>query len=1315
MRAGASILTVVSIAALLLGPGLLVSSPPQGGSLPALVRPATAPPTVPFDPYVGNLSIGTPGGPAGSVTWPTYDPATAEMYVGARSASGNWSGILNYSATTGSPLGAISLGFVPDGIAIDPTSGLLFAVDYTDTISSGCPSGNYPNTFCGNLSVVQTRTGRIVASSLLVGGYPRGAEYDPANGVVYIDNDFGDNVSAFNGSTGRPLGSAVVGPGPASQSYSGVSLGCVDEANGDVYVTNYGEGEVWVLGPSGSDGWGPLGSFNVSRPYSCAFDPALGRLYVAQYQQGISGWNVTVNPSDPPAVGNLTTFPGNDNYLSFDPGDGELYLNPVGSTIVEFDPLAQTSVGQFGFNESEPGGGASAYDPLLGDLWVANLAPDNVTLLAAGVAVRCGPCAAVTFVESGLPAGSSWSVLCGAERLVGSGPTIVVDEPNGSYECTVPSTVGSDGLPYAPPPSQPPPTFSVDGTPVNRTVSFLRAYSVDFEEQGVSAGATWGVEVGGSSYTGTDPSLSVGLVNGSYPYTALAPPGLSAPSGEVVVDGASETVDLPFAPSYEAGYLLNNTLGEYRGELRLPDGRVNISGTIAAILAGGANTYNFLIHDAPTTDYLDLELFLPAAWAAGIRVWVDLVPPTEEGSALLPFGTDYVAWAGWLANLSLVEPNLVAWTIDDFNANTGYLTPTYVSAMTGLARRINPELLFLPTVYNGTQVSGYQSSIDGALLYWSNLSTDAGIAGWIGATYDELGAGRPIVTGIYLTYTSGDPVPPTNALDTSEFWIAHNETSGSMAFTLRTNESDPKFAVVHDAYAHWNAPPDDLVALNVTYAANGSAAAGATVLWQNEDGTGPVYLGTTPEGGAKLLVVPGRYQARVNDGLYGGTIEVNVTGFAAVNVTLEPLAPISIEVEPGALTLGAGEPADLEADPSCPPLSACPGNITYVWSVANPLGSTLNGSGAQAIFLAGPRDGNVSVAVSASRSGFTVRSPPVTITIVTSLSAVDVLGGPGSILPGGAVNLTATPVCLGGPCPADLPIGWTLASGPGALSATQGAVTTYVAGEAPGTAAIFANASLEGVARSSPAVDIEVLAAAGSPLTSVVLTPSTVRVMVNASVNLSAEPLCGALACSRGLALSWSVTGAIGELNSTSGSAVRFLALGPGTEGTIGVAATLGNVTRRAATNVTLLPAPPRLVGVTIDPASLTLPAGEASAAAASLVCSSGPCPSGALYLWWIAPSAARLNSTDGPSVLVTALKVNGTLSVNVTLGAVHAEGFASLIVLEPSQNAPNRTATPSGAIPGWTYVALGGAALAGLLGVAVWSSRRPRAPPPTS
>jgi hypothetical protein len=150
-------------------------------------------------------------------------------------------------------------------------------------------------------------------------------------------------------------------------------------------------------------------------------------------------------------------------------------------------------------------------------------------------------------------------------------------------------------------------------------------------------------------------------------------------------------------------------LGDFAGEIRRPDGHIDIDANIQALKAMSANTYFYLIwHSA--SDWEDLPAFADAAARAGIDIWVYIIPWSETPLVKKswgfsePFRTDYVRWAQEIARVSLDHRNIVGYVIDDFYTNSTQadrFTVSYVRDMVDAGRRINPRLKFYPLVYFG--------------------------------------------------------------------------------------------------------------------------------------------------------------------------------------------------------------------------------------------------------------------------------------------------------------------------------------------------------------------------------------------------------------------------------------------------------------------------------------------------------------------------------------------------------------------------------------------------------------------------------------
>lgn len=209
---------------------------------------------------------------------------------------------------------------------------------------------------------------------------------------------------------------------------------------------------------------------------------------------------------------------------------------------------------------------------------------------------------------------------------------------------------------------------------------------------------------------------------------------------------------------------LRGCFGTYDAQPRKADGRVDNERLLRELVDLRVNTYSWLVWRAPN-DWEDLAMFLPQARAQGIKVWVALVPPSESPPKTKaysePFRLDYDRWGEEIARLSLREPNVVAWSIDDFNHNLKIYTPEKVRAMVEGARAINPRLAFVPCSYyrqiTPEFAQQYGPIIDGVLFPYRSESTKASLTDAaqvekeVARVRELLGPGKPVIVDVYAT------------------------------------------------------------------------------------------------------------------------------------------------------------------------------------------------------------------------------------------------------------------------------------------------------------------------------------------------------------------------------------------------------------------------------------------------------------------------------------------------------------------------------------------------------------------------------------
>lgn len=176
--------------------------------------------------------------------------------------------------------------------------------------------------------------------------------------------------------------------------------------------------------------------------------------------------------------------------------------------------------------------------------------------LVIGFTLAPVPAYTVTFTESGLPVGDSWSITIEAAVVhVSSNGTLALPLVNGSYDWTVGSSSGLDPTPDAG-------VVNVSGgSPPAIPIVFApppSVYAVEFIEQGLPAGTTWSVKVYGqgvwqsglSTIQVSEPNGTVYFFSGNLSGYTETPV-----NGSVVVNGAPRSVVIVFhavsTPFYE--------------------------------------------------------------------------------------------------------------------------------------------------------------------------------------------------------------------------------------------------------------------------------------------------------------------------------------------------------------------------------------------------------------------------------------------------------------------------------------------------------------------------------------------------------------------------------------------------------------------------------------------------------------------------------------------------------------------------------------------------------------------------------------------
>ena len=133
----------------------------------------------------------------------------------------------------------------------------------------------------------------------------------------------------------------------------------------------------------------------------------------------------------------------------------------------------------------------------------------------------------VTFSETGLPSGTSWSIVLNGTSMSSSG-VITFTEPNGTYTFTVSTASGYRASPASG-------TITVSGNSVSSSIDWnIVTYPLTITETGISSGASWSTTLIGTTFTGqpvnvtlssTTGSITFSEPNGTYTYSVHLPSG----------------------------------------------------------------------------------------------------------------------------------------------------------------------------------------------------------------------------------------------------------------------------------------------------------------------------------------------------------------------------------------------------------------------------------------------------------------------------------------------------------------------------------------------------------------------------------------------------------------------------------------------------------------------------------------------------------------------------------------------------------------------------------------------------------------------
>lgn len=199
----------------------------------------------------------------------------------------------------------------------------------------------------------------------------------------------------------------------------------------------------------------------------------------------------------------------------------------------------------------------------------------------------------VTFGESGLPSGTSWSITVGSTTLASTSPDITFYLPNGTYTFTPQS--------FASYRTTAPSTFTVSGSSVSVHVEYsLVTFNVVFTQNGLPARTPWSVTLGGVTESASSGSeITFSEPNGTYNFSIAPVPGFTSnpSSGQVSVDSSNVAVSVSFTSTQEYQVVFEESGLQSGTEWSVVLNNVNQSSSSSSIIFLETNgTYSYKIN-----------------------------------------------------------------------------------------------------------------------------------------------------------------------------------------------------------------------------------------------------------------------------------------------------------------------------------------------------------------------------------------------------------------------------------------------------------------------------------------------------------------------------------------------------------------------------------------------------------------------------------------------------------------------------------------------------------------------------------------------
>jgi YVTN family beta-propeller protein len=407
----------------------------------------------------------------------------------------------------------ISVGNDPNGVLYDSYNNYVYVA----------------NTGSGTISIIapdDSIMGNITFSSFIIPKFnPYSIALDTYNGFLYVTTTDSNLICLVN-PLNDTIATSVPSVGSNSYSYTSYALSPIafNPVNGDTYIACYGFG-ILVEDSTGNG----IILIKVPIALQVGYDPYNQLIYATT-----SSSSVCIINSQNEIIGNLTIgFPSNG--ISYDSSTGGMLVigeegNNEMAVISSSNSLTSVyAVGDFPMSV--------IYDTYNGNFYTVNKMDETLSILAKNFPV--------TFDESGLSSGTSWSATLNGKTESSTNDVITFSESNGTYPYSIGTVAGYVSSLHSG-------QVTINGSLVSLQITFTAiGYTVTFSETGLPGGNTWYVNLtNNQTFSSTATTISFSEPNGLYSYTIETGNKTYSPlpnSGSFEINGSRYSKNVTFS------------------------------------------------------------------------------------------------------------------------------------------------------------------------------------------------------------------------------------------------------------------------------------------------------------------------------------------------------------------------------------------------------------------------------------------------------------------------------------------------------------------------------------------------------------------------------------------------------------------------------------------------------------------------------------------------------------------------------------------------------------------------------------------------